>query len=131
MPKTTSTATTEGVKVTVESRYVAEQSRPREGRYVFAYRVRIENRGTATVQLRSRHWLVTDAFGGVREVKGPGVVGEQPVLAPGDVFEYSSGSMLATQRGTMHGSYQMEREDGTSFDAEIATFLLEMPYSLN
>lgn len=127
----TSTAVTHGVKVTVESRYVPEQSRPRAQQYVYAYHVRIENQGTQTVQLRTRHWIITDGHGVVREVEGPGVVGEQPTLRPGQAFEYTSGSSLPTQRGTMRGTYRMHRDDGTSFDAEIPVFALEMPFSLN
>jgi ApaG protein len=127
----TSTAVTHGVKVTVQSRYVPEQSQPRTHQYVYAYHVRIENHGPDTVQLRTRHWIITDGNGVVREVEGPGVVGEQPTLQTGQAFEYTSGSSLPTQRGTMRGTYRMHRDDGSSFDAEIPMFVLELPYSLN
>lgn len=129
--RTISQASTYGVKVTVESRYVPEQSQPRASHYVFAYHIRIENQSTETVQLRSRHWIITDGLGEVREVKGEGVVGQKPVLAPGEGFDYTSGASLPTQRGTMKGSYKFARTDGTQFEAEIAEFALEMPYSLN
>lgn len=129
--RTISQASTYGVKVTVESRYVPEQSQPRASHYVFAYHIRIENQGTETVQLRSRHWYITDGLGEVREVEGEGVVGQKPVLAPGEGFDYTSGASLPTQRGTMKGTYRMVRTDGTWFDAEIAEFSLELPYSLN
>lgn len=125
------TAVTHGVKVTVQSRYVPEQSQPRTHQYVFAYHVRIENQGSTTVQLKTRHWVITDGLGVVRQVDGEGVVGEQPTLRPGQAFEYTSGSSLPTQRGNMRGSYRMQRDDGTSFDAEIPVFTLEMPFSLN
>lgn len=126
-----SSTVTEGIRVTVTSRYVAEQSDPMSGRFVFGYTVRIGNESARTVQLQARHWVITDGDGRVREVAGPGVVGHQPVLRPGQTFEYTSGAVLPTQRGTMHGSYQMVREDGTGFDAEIALFVLELPHSLN
>lgn len=126
-----STAVTRGIRVTVKSQYLPERSTPAAHQYVFAYTVRITNEGTETAQLRSRHWIITDSTGHVQEVRGPGVVGEQPVLRPGQHFEYTSGCVLATARGTMRGSYQMLREDGESFDAEIAPFELAMPHSLN
>ncbi len=100
-------------------------------RYVFAYSIRIENEGSAPAQLRSRHWIITDATGKVEEVRGPGVVGEQPRLGPGEHFEYTSGCVLSTPRGEMRGTYQMQRADGSTFDAAIATFELAMPYTLN
>ncbi|MCS6900025.1 MAG: Co2+/Mg2+ efflux protein ApaG [Myxococcales bacterium] len=127
----TSSASTQGIHVSVRSRYIPEQSSPAERRYVFAYTVRIENRGTTRAQLRSRHWIITDGNGEVEEVRGPGVVGKQPILAPGESFEYTSGCVLKTAHGTMRGSYQMIRDDGSSFDAEIATFGLSLPTSLN
>ncbi len=126
-----SMALTEGIKVTVTSEYVAAQSVPREKRYVFAYTVRIQNDGEAVAQLKSRHWIITDGSGKVEEVKGPGVVGQQPLLRPGEHFEYTSGCVLETPRGSMRGSYQMRRPDGTEFDAVIAPFDLLLPYSLN
>jgi len=126
-----STAITEGIRVTVESVYVSEQSAPRAQRYVFAYTVKIANEGTEPAQLRTRHWIITDSNGKVEEVRGPGVIGQQPLLRPGDHFEYTSGCVLQTPRGEMHGTYQMHRPDGRSFDAEIAPFALALPYSLN
>jgi ApaG protein len=120
-----SNALTRGIRVTVSTEYLAEQSMP--GHYVFAYKVRIANEGVETVQLRTRHWIITDAKGEVREVKGDGVVGAQPILGPGVDFVYESGCVLTTPRGTMHGTYQMYREDGTFFDAEIAPFVLAAP----
>ncbi|HVV88800.1 MAG TPA: Co2+/Mg2+ efflux protein ApaG [Kofleriaceae bacterium] len=123
----TSTAVTHGIRVTVTSTYVAEQSAPDQGRYVFAYKVAIVNEGQATAQLRTRHWIITDAGGKVEEVRGDGVVGEQPRLAPGQRFEYTSRCVLTTPVGTMHGSYQMRRDDGTGFDATIAPFSLASP----
>src|SRR5688572_650438 len=122
-----SVALTNGVRIIVRSKYLPEQSMPAQGRYVFAYTVRISNEGRDTVQLRTRHWIITDGTGRVQEVRGEGVVGEQPTLRPNQSFEYTSGSILKTPWGTMHGSYQMYREDGSMFDAEIAPFLLSTP----
>jgi ApaG protein len=130
-PTTTSVALTDGIRVSVVSRYVAEQSVPRVGRYVWSYTIRISNEGTAPARLLTRHWIITDGLGKLEEVKGPGVVGEQPRIAPGETFQYTSGCMLATARGTMHGTYQMVRDDGSGFDADIAKFALELPMSLN
>lgn len=126
-----SNSTTEGITISVRAAYVPEQSAPRMHRYVFAYTVRIANDGAAPAQLRSRHWIITDGDGRVEEVKGPGVVGQQPYLEPGEQFEYTSGCVLNTPRGEMHGTYQMHRPDGSAFDARIAPFFLELPYSLN
>lgn len=117
--------------MSVESVYVPEQSSPRTHRYVFAYTVRIANEGSQPAQLRSRHWVITDGDGKVEEVRGPGVVGQQPNLRPGEHFEYTSGCVLPTPRGEMRGTYQMFRPDGASFDASIAPFALALPYSLN
>jgi ApaG protein len=122
---------TDGIRVTVKSAYVAEQSSPKAGRYVFAYTVRIENEGVEPAQLRTRHWIITDGNGKVEEVRGPGVVGHQPLLKPGDHFEYTSGCVLQTPRGEMKGTYQMHRSDGRMFDAAIAPFRLALPHSLN
>ena len=130
-PTTTSIALTDGIRVTVTSRYLAEQSVPRLNRYVWSYSVRVANEGTRAAKLVSRHWVITDNNGKVEEVRGPGVVGEQPHLAPGETYQYGSGCMLQTSRGTMHGEYQMERDDGSGFDAEIGAFALEMPRTLN
>jgi ApaG protein len=126
-----SNAVTQGIRVSVRSSYVPEQSSPRARRYVFAYTVRITNEGTDAAQLRTRHWIITDANGRVEEVKGPGVVGQQPLLRAGEHFEYTSGCVLETSSGEMRGTYQMHRPDGSMFDADIAPFLLSLPYSLN
>lgn len=131
MATSTSSASTQGIWVSVQSRYIADQSSPAERRYVFAYTIRIENKGQARAQLRSRHWVITDGNGEVEEVRGPGVIGKQPTLNPGESFEYTSGCVLKTAHGSMRGSYQMLREDGSSFDAEIALFGLSLPTSLN
>lgn len=126
-----SEATTQGIRVTVKSSYVPEQSAPRQHRYVFAYTIRISNDGKAPAQLINRHWIITHGSGKVEEVRGPGVVGAQPKLEPGQHFEYTSGCVLSTPHGTMHGSYEMRRNDGTAFEATIAPFSLSMPYTLN
>lgn len=126
-----SNTVTEGIRVDVRSEYIPEQSTPAAKRYVFAYTIRISNEGTSIAQLRSRHWVITDSNGKVEEVRGPGVVGKQPALEPGQAFEYTSGCMLPTPRGEMRGTYQMQRKDGTMFDAEIAAFELALPYTLN
>ena len=126
-----SEATTRGVRVEVESEYLPQRSSPREGRYFFAYRIRISNLGEQTVQLISRRWVITDANGNVERVQGPGVVGEQPVLEPGESFEYTSFCPLPTPIGSMHGSYQMETAGNSRFDAEIAPFSLAVPTALN
>jgi ApaG protein len=126
-----SSAVTEGIRVTVSSTYVAEQSAPSSQRYVFSYTVKIKNEGRQGAQLRTRHWIITDGTGKVEEVRGPGVVGQQPFLKPGEEFEYTSGCVLPTPRGEMRGTYQMHRSDGTGFDATIAPFALALPYTLN
>jgi ApaG protein len=126
-----SSSLTEGIRVTVKTQYVPEQSVPNKKRYVFAYTIRIANEGTLTAQLKSRHWIITDGNGKIEEVKGPGVVGQQPLLRPGEHFEYTSGCVLETPRGSMKGTYQMTCPDGRMFDARIATFDLALPYSLN
>lgn len=123
----TSSAVTDGIRVTVRAQYLAEQSAPDKARYVFAYTIAIANEGAAPAQLRTRHWIITDGRGKIEEVKGDGVVGEQPRLVPGQRFQYTSGCVLTTPVGTMHGTYQMIRDDGTWFDAEIAPFSLVMP----
>jgi ApaG protein len=119
------------IDVAVRTQYLADQSDPAAGRYVFAYAVTIVNAGTVAAQLISRHWIITDADQQVQEVRGLGVVGHQPLLEPGQSFEYSSGCSLATPVGTMKGSYQMTAEDGMQFDAPIAEFLLTMPRTLH
>jgi ApaG protein len=126
-----SNALTNGIRVTVSSTYVPAQSAPKAHRYVFAYTVRIANEGTETAQLKTRHWIITDGNGKVEHVRGPGVVGEQPTLRPGEHFEYTSGCILETPRGSMEGTYQMHLRDGRHFDAAIAPFSLALPYTLN
>jgi ApaG protein len=126
-----SEAVTNNVRVEVESRYAPELSQPFQGQWVFHYTVRITNEGDETVQLLSRHWVITNASGQTEEVKGPGVVGEQPVLAPGEAFQYTSRSQLSTSTGLMRGTYQMVTEDGNHFDVEIAPFALHEPYTVH
>ena len=120
-------AITRGIVVSVETTYLEADSSPGNSHYLWAYRVTIENQGRETVQLRSRHWMITNARGELTEVKGPGVVGEQPVLKPGESFEYTSGAPLNTPSGMMGGAYQMESESGERFDIEIPTFSLDRP----
>ncbi len=119
------------IDVNVSTAYLADQSDPSSDRYVFAYTVTIANVGTVAAQLISRHWIITDAENVTQEVKGLGVVGEQPLLRPGESFEYTSGTAMATPVGTMRGTYQMVAEDGNKFDAEIPTFTLSMPRVLH
>ena len=126
-----SDAVTNSIRVEVMSRHSPENSRPHQGEWVFQYTVRITNQGSETVQLISRHWIITDASEHVEEVKGEGVVGEQPVLAPGESFKYSSWCPLKTPMGMMHGTYQMVRTDGSQFDIEIAPFALKARYTVN
>ena len=129
----TSEAITNGIRVRVVSQYLPDHaaSEPRERQWFFTYTVRITNEGLDTVQLISRHWIITDGNQHVEEVRGPGVVGETPILGPGQSFSYSSGCMLKTQFGTMHGTYQMVRTDGTRFDVDIAPFVLALPHAIN
>ena len=127
----TTTSKREAIEVTAVARFVPEQSDVAANRYVFAYHITIRNTGSVTAQLVSRHWIITDAEGAVQEVKGAGVVGQQPVLQPGEQFEYTSGCTIASPVGTMKGSYQMVTEDGTHFDAPIAEFTLAMPRTLH
>ena len=126
-----STAISEGIRVTVRAEYVPDQSSPVERRYVFAYTVKIENQGKRPAQLRTRHWIITDGNGKVQEVRGDGVVGEQPRVRPGEDYQYTSGAVLETAVGTMRGSYQMLSEDGTRFDAAIPEFTLSVPRTLH
>jgi ApaG protein len=119
------------ITVVPKAQYVAEQSDPERNQYVFAYTVRITNTGTVAAQLVSRHWVIVDADQRVQEVKGVGVVGQQPMLKPGETFEYTSGASLATAVGTMKGSYQMLAEDGRPFDAAIPQFTLSVPRTLH
>jgi len=117
--------------VAVETAYIAEQSDVEQNRDVFSYTITITNTGSMPAQLISRHWVITDANSSVQEVRGLGVVGVQPLLRPGEHFQYTSGSVLNTPVGTMHGSYHMTAEDGTQFDALIAPFTLSMPRVLH
>jgi ApaG protein len=117
-------ATTRGVKVEVESQYVPDQSHPEREYYFFSYHVTITNMGEENVQLLNRHWIITNSQGKVEEVKGPGVIGEQPSLEPGESFDYTSFCPLNTPVGTMEGSYQMVTEEGETFDAKIPPFQL-------
>ncbi|MGH9592945.1 MAG: Co2+/Mg2+ efflux protein ApaG [Bryobacteraceae bacterium] len=126
-----SEAVTNDVRVEVLSRYSPENSRPGLNQWVFQYTVRITNQGRETVQLISRHWIITDALDHVEEVQGPGVVGDQPVLAPGESHKYSSWCPLETPTGMMRGTYQMVRPGGGEFDIEIAPFALRAPYTVN
>lgn len=120
--------TTRRIRVTVEPRYLPDQSQPAQSHYVWAYQVRIENLGPETVRLRTRHWKITDAMGRLMEVRGPGVVGEQPLLRPGEMFSYTSGTPLPTPSGIMVGSYGMETEAGEAFDIAIPAFSLDSPH---
>jgi len=121
------TATTRAIQVTVRPQYLPDQSDPAKSQFVWAYQVRIENRGDVAVQLRSRHWKITDAMGRLQEVRGPGVVGKTPLLRPGELFEYTSSTPLSTPSGFMSGTYQMVSESGENFDIEIPTFSLDTP----
>ena len=126
-----SSTITEGIRVTVQPTFWPERSSPESGQFAFAYAVQIANVGDAPAQLRSRHWIITDANGQVEEVRGQGVVGETPSLAPGERFEYRSWAMLKTPFGTMRGSYTFVRPDGSTFDARIGEFALTLPNALN
>lgn len=118
-------------QISVQTQYIAEQSEPENERYVFAYTIQITNTGSHGATLNVRHWVITDANGEVTEVKGQGVVGEQPYIAPGKSYEYSSGAVLNTPIGTMQGSYQMETDSGTEFDTPIPVFSLAAPGALH
>jgi ApaG protein len=126
-----SEAVTNNVRVEVESQYAPEHSQPFQNEWFFHYTVRISNEGDETVQLLTRHWLISDATGHTEEVRGEGVVNEQPVLRPGESFQYTSGCPLKTSTGVMRGTYQMVTEDGDRFDAEIAPFALHEPYTVH
>jgi ApaG protein len=121
------TEITRGIQVDVQSTYISEQSIPEHGRFAFAYHVTITNFSDETVQLLSRHWVITDALGEIQEVRGPGVVGQQPVLRPGESHEYASGAVLRTPWGTMHGEYNMLDARKSTFDANIPCFMLAAP----
>lgn len=119
------------IEVDVETQYIPEQSTPEQNRYVFAYTITIRNTGTVAARLLTRHWIITDSNYKVQEVRGEGVVGEQPYLRPGEGFQYTSGAMLETPVGTMEGSYSMMSDDGIDFDAKIPTFILSTPRTLH
>jgi len=119
------------IEIVVQTQYLPEQSEPEAGRHAFSYSITIANSGSVAAQLISRHWLITDADGKVQEVRGLGVVGHQPLLQPGQSFEYTSGCVLATPVGTMKGSYQMVAEDGEQFETAIPEFVLSMPRILH
>ena len=121
--------TTRGIRVIVKPKYLESQSRPDEDHFVWAYTITIENRGSETVTLRSRYWKITDARGRIQEVKGAGVVGEQPTLKPGQAFEYTSGAPLGTPSGFMVGAYQMETAEGEHFNIAIPAFSLDSPHT--
>jgi ApaG protein len=124
-----SQATTRNIQVRVEAEYDPSRSSPQQKQWFFLYTIQITNEGTETVQLISRHWIITDAMGQVKEVRGPGVIGKQPVLAPNQSFEYTSGCPLTTPFGSMQGTYQMVNQGGVQFDVEIAAFALTEPYT--
>jgi ApaG protein len=126
-----SEAVTRGIRVHVESRYHPERSNPGQGQWFFSYTIRVDNEGSETVQLLARHWVITDSNGQIQEVRGPGVVGRQPFLPPGQSFEYTSFCPLTTSFGTMHGTYEMVTDSGDSFDAEVAPFALGDPHAIN
>ena len=119
------------IDVQVASRFVPDQSKPADNRYVFAYTITLRNNGEVPARLLTRHWLITDANGKIEEVRGDGVVGEQPWMRPGDDYEYTSGAVLETAVGTMQGSYQMLADDGTHFEAPIPAFTLSIPRTLH
>jgi ApaG protein len=131
MTTNSDTATTAGIQVEVTSWYAPERSAPLASQWLFLYEIRITNVGDAPATLRRRHWVIRSADGEVREVEGPGVVGEEPRLEPGDSFRYVSGCPLATPFGTMEGTYTLERDDGSSFEARIPQFRLAQPYAVN
>ena len=127
----TSEASTRGIRVSVQSEYAPDRSKPGQQQWFFLYTITITNDGEATVQLVSRHWIITDGAGRVEEIKGPGVVGQQPVLAPGESFTYTSGCSLGTPFGKMEGTYQMVARSGEEFDATVAPFTLSEPYTVH
>jgi ApaG protein len=126
-----SEAVTRGVRVLVQAEYAENQSRPAQSQWFFLYTVTISNEGAEPVQLLTRHWMITDGTGHVEEVRGPGVVGKQPKLQPGESFEYTSGCPLTTAFGVMEGTYQMVSESGEHFDAKVAPFTLSGPYTVH
>ena len=124
------TATTSDITVQVMPLFLEDESEPDEHRYIWAYNIKITNNGGRTVQLLNRYWQITDAMGKTEEVRGPGVIGKQPVLSPGDTFEYTSGCPLSTPSGVMVGSYEMRGEDGRLFDIEVPAFSLDSPFDV-
>ena len=122
---------TRNIRIHVRSEYIPERSAPPRHQWFFAYRIRIANEGAETIQLLARHWVITNASGHVEEVNGEGVVGEQPVIEPGEAFEYTSGCPLTTPFGSMHGEYQMVNRNGEQFDVAIPAFVLRVPGSMN
>ena len=127
----TSEAVTRQIRVSVTAEYSPERSKPAESQWFFVYTITIGNEGTVPVQLLTRHWIITDGAGHIEEVKGPGVVGQQPTLGPGETFTYTSGCPLTTPFGMMQGTYQMTTTDGERFDATIAPFTLSEPYTVH
>jgi ApaG protein len=125
------TSNIDNINVDVDTLYIESESSPEDSQYVFAYTITITNQGTEPAKLMRRHWVITDANGQIEEVRGDGVVGEQPYLKPGEGFQYTSGAVLKTPVGTMSGSYQMVKDDGTSFDAVIPEFMLSSPLTLH
>jgi ApaG protein len=119
------------IEVSVQTRYLEDESAPERDYYVFAYTVRLQNTGTIAARLVSRHWIITDGNGEVEEIRGEGVIGQQPLLKPGEGFEYSSGAVLKTDVGSMRGSYRMQAEDGNGFEADIPAFTLSIPRVLH
>ncbi len=119
------------IQVDVETQYIPEQSDPEQDRFVFSYTITIRNEGSVPAKLLTRHWIITNADGKTQEVRGEGVVGEQPHLKPGDGFRYTSGTVLETPVGSMQGSYQMLADDGVKFEADIAPFTLSMPHTIH
>ncbi len=122
--------TTRSIRISVEPSYLDDQSSPEDNYYAWSYKIRIENQGIEVVQLRTRHWRITDKLGRIQEVRGVGVVGEQPVLKPGDAFEYTSGAHLTTESGIMAGTYQMETSGGEMFNVPIPAFSLDSPHEI-
>lgn len=129
--KTGSELSTQGIRISAVSRYLEARSEPRQGKYLFAYTIMIANEGFEAARLLSRHWIITNAAGSTQEVKGEGVVGQQPYLQPGERFEYDSFCPLDTEFGTMQGTYQLVRDDGRLFEAEIPAFVLARPHAVN
>lgn len=122
------TKTTHNIKITATPQFLAEQSEPAEDHYVWAYTIELENEGAETVQLLNRHWRITDAHGLTQEVRGPGVIGQQPVLKPGQTYQYTSGTALGTASGLMLGEYEMSTPEGHHFEVEVPAFSLDSPY---